>query len=409
MTTELLVLMGSGETTPTMIKSHRAVFQRVGDRPAVLLDTPYGFQANADDISARAVSYFSASVGRHVEVVGWRRRDLDTVAREQAIAGIRGAGWVFAGPGSPTYTLRQWRDTPIPALLREAPVLVFASAAALTLGSHTIPVYEIYKAGEEPRWEPGLDLFQQLTGVPAVIIPHYDNAEGGHHDTRYCYLGEPRLIAMEQLLPPETLIIGVDEHTGAVIDLVTRSVTAVGNGVLTIRHQGHSRVYPSGATFDLDELTGTPRRHDTATRPAVVVAPAAASEPPGVRSVREAADRAEAAFQEARDARDIDGCVAQILHLAEAIEAWAADTQVSPDADHAQAVLRGMVVGLGRLAANALAGVTPLVEAVLELRRQARAARDFDAADTLREALSTAGVEVRDGTPGTAWTLRQPA
>ena len=68
----LLVIMGSGETAPTMIKPHRSIFERVGDRPAVLVDTPYGFQSNADDISSRAVGYFAASVGREVEVVSWR-------------------------------------------------------------------------------------------------------------------------------------------------------------------------------------------------------------------------------------------------------------------------------------------------------------------------------------------------
>src|SRR6266571_3494942 len=33
-----------------------------------------------------------------------------------------------------------------------------------------------------------------------VVIPHYDNAEGGTHDTRFCYLGERRLAALEALL-----------------------------------------------------------------------------------------------------------------------------------------------------------------------------------------------------------------
>ena len=76
----------------------------------------------------------------------------------------------------------------------------FASAAALTLGSHTIPVYEIYKAGEPASWVPGLDVVRSVTGLPAVIIPHFDNAEGGHHDTRFCYLGERRLSMMEREL-----------------------------------------------------------------------------------------------------------------------------------------------------------------------------------------------------------------
>src|SRR5688572_32766525 len=213
--TGVLVLMGSGETAPTMIKVHRSIFERVGDAPAVLLDTPYGFQENADDISKRAVGYFAESVGRRVDVVDWRSPPPPGVARERALAAINDAGWLFAGPGSPTYALRQWHDTPIPdmltANLQRGGVVLFASAAALTLGSHTVPVYEIYKAGETPHWAQGLDLVRATTGLPAVVIPHYDNAEGGHHDTRFCYLGERRLSKLEQELPDDAFVLGVDE------------------------------------------------------------------------------------------------------------------------------------------------------------------------------------------------------
>ena len=219
----LLVIMGSGETAPTMVKPHRSIFERVGDRPAILLDTPYGFQSNADDISARAVSYFAASVGRTVEVANWRTNLAPGLARERALASLRTAAWLFAGPGSPTYALRHWRDTPLPAALLDTlnrdGVVVMASAAALTLGSHTVPVYEIYKAGIEPYWEPGLDLVRLSCGLPAVVIPHYDNAEGGHHDTRFCYLGEGRLAAMERELPEESFVLGVDEHKLSLIHI----------------------------------------------------------------------------------------------------------------------------------------------------------------------------------------------
>ena len=127
-----------------MIKVHREVFDRLGraEPKAVVLDTPYGFQANADIISDRAVEYFRQSVGRRVEVAQLRRTDTgDTVALEQALARIRGADWLFTGPGSPSFALRQWVGTPVPdvlaALLRPGGTgraLVFSSAAALTLG-----------------------------------------------------------------------------------------------------------------------------------------------------------------------------------------------------------------------------------------------------------------------------------
>ena len=162
----------------------------------MLLDTPYGFQSNADDISAQARSATSRRAsGARVDVVSWRTPPSDAVARERALAvaarrrlGVRRAGQPdlhaapvarHADPG------RCW-----PTSCTRGGVVLFASAAALTLGTHTVPVYEIYKAGAEPHWAPGLNLVEAVLGFPAVVIPHYDNAEGGHHDTRYCYLGE---------------------------------------------------------------------------------------------------------------------------------------------------------------------------------------------------------------------------
>jgi hypothetical protein len=214
--TRVLAVMGSGETAPTHTKTHRQLIDRVTG-PAVMLDTPYGFQANADDISQRAVEYFDRSVQRPITVSSWRRGDDAALVRETALTRLRGAGYVFAGPGSPTYALRQWAGSALPALLAEKlqpgadGVVTFASAAALTLGRVTVPVYEIYKVGEEPRWFDGLDLVGAVTGWSVAVIPHFDNAEGGGHDTRFCYLGEPRLQVMEAQLPDGAWVLGVDE------------------------------------------------------------------------------------------------------------------------------------------------------------------------------------------------------
>ena len=413
----LLVIMGSGETAPTMVKPHRAIFARIGDRPAVLLDTPYGFQENADDISTRAVGYFAASVGRQVEVVSWRTPPEPGLARERALADLRDAGWIFAGPGSPTYALRQWHGTPLPDVLTGAltggRVVVFASAAALTLGSHTVPVYEIYKAGATPAWEPGLNLVEQVTGLPAVVIPHYDNAEGGHHDTRYCYLGERRLSALERELPDGSFVLGVDEHTAVELDLAAGTATVVGNGRLTVRRQGSSVVYPSGSVLDLDDLAkgtgGTPARPTP-----LVTAPAeeTAGETAEVAqaSLRADTDRAVAAFDAALAARDVDGCVAAILDLEQALTDWSADTLTSDEGDHARASLRRMVLRLGELASvgarDPAEVVGPYVEALLDVRARAREAGDYASSDRVRDRLAEAGVEVRDTPAGAEWQLR---
>ena len=72
----------------------------------------------------------------------------DPLVVEQALNRVRAADYLFAGPGSPTYALRQWAGTQVPDLvrakLRHGGAVTFASAAALTLGRFTVPVYEIY-------------------------------------------------------------------------------------------------------------------------------------------------------------------------------------------------------------------------------------------------------------------------
>lgn len=408
----LLVIMGSGETAPTMVKPHRAILERVGDRPAVLLDTPYGFQSNADDISAKAVGYFATSVGRQIDVVSWRRPPADTLDRERALRALREAGWVFAGPGSPTYTLRQWRDTPVPELLasklESGGVICFASAAALTLGSHSVPVYEIYKAGIEPHWVTGLDLAARVLGFPAVIIPHYDNAEGGHHDTRYSYLGEGRLAAMEAELPDGSLILGVDEHTAVLFDLAARTASVVGNGCFTVRRGGRSMVHPAGTVIEFAAIpTGT------AAAPVVVTAPAPAPEAATPESsLKAAANALDALFAAALANRDVDGCVAAILDLEQVIVDWSADTNISDEGEHARTVLRTMVVRLGELAQAGARDprevLEPYVSLLLEIRANARAARDWATSDRIRDRLTAAGVEVRDTPTGANWTPPTP-
>jgi len=198
---------------------------------AVLLETPYAFQENAAEISAKAKRYFADSVGRRVEVLRDLGATAEAMAGETALARLRAARWVFAGPGSPSHALDRWRGTQVPSalaeLLQRGGCAVFASAAACTIGTRALPVYEIYKCGRAPFWLEGLDLLA-AAGLRVAVIPHYDNAEGGTHDTRYCYMGERRLRDLEDQLADDTAILGVDEHTAAVLDLDAQILTVSG-------------------------------------------------------------------------------------------------------------------------------------------------------------------------------------
>jgi hypothetical protein len=411
----ILTIMGSGETTPTMSRTHKAILDRLGDRPvpAVLLDTPYGFQENAQDISNRALEYFRTTVGSSFTVASFLSADADPLVRETAFVRIREARYVFAGPGSPSYALRVWAGTEIPRLLaaklETGGAVTLASAAALTLGRFTIPVYEIYKVGEAPRWLDGLDLLTPL-GLPVAVVPHYDNAEGGNHDTRFCYLGERRLRALEADLPDDVFILGVDGHTALVLDVDAGSATVSGLGTVTVRKDGRSTVFPAGAQVriaDLVAAAGGGGPAVAALGPSVPAAPLA--ETPVSRPLREEVANLERVFEASLDDCDVPAAVRAILTLEETIQAWAGDTDQSDALAVARSALRSAVVCLGELAVDGTrdtpAMIGPFVEGLLAERERARAARDWGAADAIRDRLVAAGIELHDTPDGTSWSL----
>src|SRR6202030_1597527 len=93
-----------------------------------------------------------------------------------------------------------------------------------------------------------------VTGLRAAVIPHYNNAEGGTHDTRYCYMGERRLRMLEELLPEGVDILGVEEHTAAIFDIDLGTVSIRGRGGLTWRRKGGSQRFETRTTLPVSEL-----------------------------------------------------------------------------------------------------------------------------------------------------------
>jgi hypothetical protein len=418
----ILAIMGSGETAPTMAKVHRALFERFGDEPApaAILDTPYGFQENADELSARTVEFFGTSVGRPAAVASYRSGEVDALTLATAVARVREARYVMAGPGSPSYALRQWAGGPIPdalsAKLAGGGILTMASAAALTVGVVTIPVYEIYKVGEEPRWLEGLDLLGRATGLRAAVVPHYDNAEGGTHDTRFCYMGERRLRILEAALPEGAFILGVDSHTALVLDLERGTAAVSGLGGATVRVDGRSAVFPSGSEVPIGALGEVAR--ELAAAQAVDVDREFGGERPGVTGgtgsrpsppLRDAMAELEGTFVEALGRGDTRAAVGALLDLDSEISARVRHGEDSPDLDNADATFRSLIARLGERAEvgtrDPREALEPFVAALLELRGRARAARDWATADLVRDRLAAAGVEVRDGADGSSWVL----
>jgi hypothetical protein len=425
-----------------MVTVHRDLLTRLGRRrpEALLLATPYAFQENADSVSTRARRYFADSVGLEVRIASGTSLDVgaevapsmvgETAYRagssgrglrhdgEQSreAADIRSADWVFAGPGSPSYALAHWRTGPVGAALRDRilagdGLTVLASAAAATAGQFALPVYEIYKAGGAPRWLTGLDLLGTL-GLRVAVIPHYDNAEGGHYDTRYCYLGERRLAVMERELPADAAVLGVDEHTAMLIDLGTDGIEIRGRGGVTVRRAGDSTILTAGTSLSVADLRGLvlgvkPVDHGGGTPSGPVPSGPVLLGPVLPVPLPEVMAEAERGFGVAVGARDAGAMVAVILALETAIKQWEADTDEDQGTEQARAILRSLIGRLGRTAQDGLSHprdlLRPAVEPLIALRNALRAEGNFAAADAIRHALTAAGLDLSDTPGGTRW------
>lgn len=421
-TPHILAVMGSGETAPTMVTTHRMLAGKLQKSArAVLLDTPYGFQENAPELATKAVEYFKTSINLELKVAGLTEIiGSDSLSVERGLQKVADADYVFAGPGSPTYALRHWSGTPLAGLLskklRDGGIVTFASAAALTLGRFTLPVYEIYKVGEDPRWLDGLNILGEI-GINVALIPHYNNAEGGHHDTRFCYMGERRLSMLERELPADVYVLGVDEHTGMIIDLDAKNVTVVGKGVITIRVRGESTQISSGETFSIDRLRNPQSTETSFTNTKTESQPiesalAGATLAPTTfdNNLREATDRLNQVFSTALADSDADGAARAALELDDAIVGWSGDTLQSDATNHARAVLRSMITRLAGAATGGLRDprdvLGPYVQVLLDLRAQVRGDKRFDLSDIIRDRLIALNIEVRDTPDGAQWDFR---
>ncbi len=419
----ILAIMGSGETAPTMVTTHRRLTSLLPTPvKAVVLETPYGFQENAPELASKAVEYFKTSINVDLVVAGLVRLHdthlaADPVAIERGLRALADADYIFAGPGSPTYALRQWAGSSVARImidkLTNGGIVTFASAAALTLGKATVPVYEVYKVGQDVQALDGLDILAAI-GINAALIPHYDNTEGANHDTRFCYLGEARLQMFESLLDEDTYVLGVDEHTGLVIDIDAATATVVGNSNVTIRLRSESFVYPTGSVIPLSLLqspfsllTGS---EEGSSSQSVAAVPVAATAPaPQANSLDAALAESIQQFDHAMEQRDALAAVRAVLALEQAMQDWSSDTLQSDVLVRARGTLRSMISQLGDAAIGGVRDprevAAPFVEAMLSVRATVRAEKRFDLSDIIRDVFASLNIEVRDTPAGVEWSL----
>jgi hypothetical protein len=256
-----IILFGSGETSPSGRQVFDQVLRGLHRPPGIaLIETPAGFELNTAHVIGRVAEFIEHRLQNYrpqVFTIPARQRGTECSPDIPQISDpMLDADLLFMGPGSPSYAVRQLRDSltwqRMLALHYLGVGMVLASAATVAVSAFALPVYEIYKVGEDLHWKDGLDLFG-LYGLPLVFIPHWNNKEGGEElDTSRCFMGQKRFARLMELLPAGLTVMGIDEKTALVMDLAQGTCRVAGLGGVTLIHTGHEHEEASDA-----DLAGT--------------------------------------------------------------------------------------------------------------------------------------------------------
>ena len=263
MTIGNIAFLGSGETS---LAGGRIFEQLARQIPAPLrisiLETPAGFELNSGQVAGKVADFLKTRLGNYkpqVDIIPARKKGTAFSPDDpEILAPLLHANLIFMGPGSPTYAIRQLKDSLawdiIRARHRLGATLVFASAATIAISQWGVPVYEIYKVGQDVQAVPGLNLFDGFE-TPLSFVPHWNNTDGGDDvDTSRCFLGMERFLEWCSLLPDDHTTVGLDEHTGIIMDFQKRECQVVGVSSVSLVRECDPKIHPSGASFPLTEI-----------------------------------------------------------------------------------------------------------------------------------------------------------
>ncbi|MEP7135184.1 MAG: cysteinyl-tRNA synthetase [Chloroflexota bacterium] len=258
-----IAFLGSGETSLAGGRIFESLARRFPQSLRIaILETPAGFELNANLVAGRVADFLKTRLQNYkpvIDIIPARKRGTEfSPDNPDILQPLLNADMIFMGPGSPTYAARQLKDSLawdiIRARHRLGATLIFASAATIAIGAWALPVYEIYKVGEDVHTKQGLDLFSDF-GVTLSFVPHWNNAEGGTDlDTSRCFIGMERFAQWSNLVPTENVILGLDEHTGIVMDFESGMCEIMGVSSVSLMRDRNLMIHPSGVKFALNEI-----------------------------------------------------------------------------------------------------------------------------------------------------------
>ncbi len=246
-------------------------------------------------------------------------------------------------------------------------------------------------------------------GFNLVVIPHWNNAEGGTHDTRFCFMGESRFRKLESLLPKDVSIFGLDEHTACLIDFEKEEALIKGLGTATLRCRGAELVFEKGDRFSLDVLRGGEmgKEWKPTTPKQAIFKPTSDVD---AESFWDTIHAIENTFRLGLEKDEPKEATNALLELDRVIWRAKQDHENEEFISQAKEIFRDLIVILGmRLEAspkNRADCLAPLVEELLKLRQEFRQKKQWQEADVIRDSLQRADIIVEDTGDGAQWRLK---
>jgi hypothetical protein len=263
MTIGRIAFLGSGETSLAGGRIFESLARLISDPLHIaVMETTAGFELNSAIVAGRVAEFMTTRLQNYkptIDIIPARKKGTEfSPDNLEILKPLLSANLIFMGPGSPSYAVRQLKDTLawdiIRARHRLGATLVFASAATISVSAWVLPVYEIYKVGEDVHTKEGLNLFSGC-GLDLSFIPHWNNAEGGIDlDTSRCFVGKERFDQWRKLIPADSVMVGLDEHTGIIMDCENKTCEVSGVSSISIVKRDSMEMYPTGTTFSLNEL-----------------------------------------------------------------------------------------------------------------------------------------------------------
>lgn len=258
-----IAFLGSGETSLAGGRIFEQLARQISAPLRIaVLETPAGFELNSAQVAGKVADFLKTRLGNYkpqVDVIPARKKGTTFSPDDpEILAPLLHANLIFMGPGSPTYAIRQLKDSLAWDLIRArhrlGATLVFASAATIAISQWGLPVYEIYKVGQDVQAVPGLDLFNGFE-TSLSFVPHWNNTDGGDEvDTSRCFIGMERFREWCAQLPADHTTLGLDEHTGIIMDFQKRACQVVGISSVSLVRNCDPKIYPAGASFPLSEI-----------------------------------------------------------------------------------------------------------------------------------------------------------